>query len=127
MTKIQNIARWLVTVLAVLQFCSAAWAAAGAQFITQGGRNDLSPDGKWVYFDRVVSQKPYEMEIFKARLDGSQEQCLTCELALPRVIGQPVVHPSGRGLLMQGLTHTAALRKKALYYHPAWGDRKSVV
>ncbi len=49
--------------------------ADGANFLVDGGRNDLSPNGEWVYFDRVVSTKPYHMEIFKIRVDGTGEQC----------------------------------------------------
>lgn len=121
MNIIARFLRKILIVLAILQIYSPASGADPTHLIADGGRNDLSPDGKWVYFDRVVLQKPYEMEIFKARIDGTDEQCLTCKLELPQVIGQPLVHPSGRGLLFQGLTHTAALRKKALYYHPSWG------
>ncbi len=121
MKIIARFLRKILIVLAILQIYSQASGADPTHLIADGGRNDLSPDGKWVYFDRVVLHKPYEMEIFKARIDGTDEQCLTCKLELPQVIGQPLVHPSGRGLLFQGLTHTAALRKKALYYHPSWG------
>ncbi len=84
--------------------------ADGAKFLVDGGRNDLSPNGEWVYFDRVVSTKPYHMEIFKIRVDGTGEQCLTCHLDLPLIIGQPLAHPSGKALLFQGLTHAAPLK-----------------
>ena len=95
--------------------------ADGAKFLVDGGRNDLSPNGEWVYFDRVVSTKPYHMEIFKIRVDGTGEQCLTCHLDLPLIIGQPLAHPSGKALLFQGLTHTAPLKPRSPYYHPSWG------
>ena len=98
-------------------------ACAQEQHLTEGGRNDLSPDGTWVYFDRVVNRDPYEMEIYKIRVDGTQETCLTCSIKnLPAVIGQPLAHPTGKGLLFQGLTHKAPLRPRAPYnYHPSFG------
>lgn len=95
--------------------------APAADFLTDGGRNDLSPDGQWVYFDRVTGEEPFHMEIFRVRIDGTQTRCLTCALRLPAVIGQPLVHPSGRYLLFQGLTHTAPLKPRSPYYHPSWG------
>ena len=110
------------TVSASIVLLIGAIAHAGAaDFLTEGGRNDLSPDGQWVYFDRVTLDEPFEMEIFRIRVDGSQEQCLTCGHRLPAVIGQPLVHPSGRLLLFQGLTHTAPLKPSSPYYHPSWG------
>lgn len=93
----------------------------GANFLVDGGRNDFSPDGEWLYFDRVTSTEPYHMEIFKTRVDGTEEHCVTCQLDLPQVIGQPLVHPSGKALLFQGLTHTAPLKPRSPYYHPSWG------
>jgi hypothetical protein len=90
-------------------------------FLVDGGRNDLSPDARWVYFDRVTLEDPFHMEIFRVHIDGTREQCLTCEHRLPAVIGQPLAHPGGRHLLFQGLTHTAPLKAKSPYYHPSWG------
>lgn len=93
----------------------------GSGFPIDGGRNDLSPDGQWIYFDRVTSTQPYHLEIYKIRFDGADEQCVTCQLDVPAVIGQPLVHPSGKALLFQGLTHTAPLKPRSPYYHPSWG------
>jgi hypothetical protein len=95
--------------------------ARAAEFLVDGGRNDLSPNGQWVYFDRVTREEPFHMEIFRVHMDGTREQCLTCGLRLPAVIGQPLAHPAGRQLLFQGLTHSAPLKARSPYYHPSWG------
>ena len=105
----------------VLIWAATSTGTKAADFLTEGGRNDLSPDGQWVYFDRVTHEEPFHMEIFRVRIDGTQMHCLTCEHRLPAVIGQPLVHPSGQHLLFQGLTHTAPLKPRSPYYHPSWG------
>lgn len=110
----------MVAVAALLWSVVPACAVA-SDFLTHGGRNDMSPDGQWVYFDRVTREEPFHMEIFRVRIDATQAQCLTCGQRLPSVVGQPLVHPSGRLLLFQGLTHTAPLKPRSAYYHPSWG------
>jgi hypothetical protein len=111
----------LLACILILFTAVASVKAEGADFPVDGGRNDLSPDGRWLYFDRVTSTEPYQMEIFRTRVDGTEEHCVTCQLEVPEVVGQPLVHPSGRLLLFQGLTHTAPLRPRSDYYHPSWG------
>lgn len=93
----------------------------GSEFPIDGGRNDLSPDGQWIYFDRVTNTQPYHMEIFKIRVNGTGETCVSCQRDLPPIIGQPLVHPSGKALLFQGMTHRAPLKRQSPYYHPSWG------
>jgi hypothetical protein len=36
--------------------------AGAGEFLVDGGRNDLSPDGQWVYFDRVTRNDPFHLE-----------------------------------------------------------------
>lgn len=109
--------RILLACVLILEIGAAG--ADAARFLVDGGRNDLSPNGEWVYFDRVVSTTPLHLEIFKIRIDGTGERCLTCHLDLPMIMGQPLAHPSGKALLFQGLTHTAPLKPRSPHYHPS--------
>jgi Tol biopolymer transport system component len=66
-----------------------------------GGRVDWSPDGAWIYFDRLELDGFWD--VYRVHPDGSSEKCLTCDA--PRLPnknqGQPAAHPSGRYLLFE--------------------------
>jgi len=68
---------------------------------TNGGRVDWSPDGEWIYYDRLGQDGFWD--VYRIHPDGSGDECLTCDQpALPnKNQGQPEVHPGGRYLVFQ--------------------------
>ncbi len=67
-----------------------------------GGRVSWSTDGEYILMDRKGEDGYYD--IYRIRLDGTDEVCLTCDQ--PAVlgkghIGQPEWHPSGRYMVFQ--------------------------
>jgi len=68
---------------------------------TRGGRLDWSPDGEWIYYDRM--RLDGFSDVYRIHPDGDGNECLTCDKQeLPnKNQGQPEAHPNGRYLVFQ--------------------------
>jgi len=94
---------------------------------TNGGRVDWSPDGEWIYYDRLGPDGFWD--VYRIHPDGTGNECLTCDKeALPnKNQGQPEVHPQGRYLVFQAekATHPGGIGDPATgpgrgYYNDLW-------
>lgn len=71
------------------------------RLIQEGGRLDWTPDGRWIYFDRKGPDNLWD--VYRMDLESGAEECITCDRTeLPHgQKGNPVVHPSGRYVIIQ--------------------------
>jgi Tol biopolymer transport system component len=69
--------------------------------LKDGGRVDISPDGKTIAYDKSGTDGYFDVYTMKA--NGTNQQCLTCnKIAVPQKHnGQPAWHTSGKWMVIQ--------------------------